>query len=301
MPRRRGCALAVLCVLPLAACAAAPPHGPACRPTMVDSLALRSLDGHPVVTVSLNGNPVDMLLDTGAEGSVVTRATALRLGLTPGGAGRATITGIDGTRVLDVVRATVSLTGRGRSLSLPVVDLPGGMDSLAGVVGTDVLSDLDLDFDEAGAQVTLRRSTGCTADDLPSPGRWTRLPAAFTPQQRVLVPVRLGAITVQALLDSGVPASILSAETARRTGITDERVAAGAPFLFIGAALQPITGHSVRLDDVQVGVEPPGPMTVDVLPAELPWVNMLLGNEWLSRHRVVISWARRAVYVRDAP
>ena len=288
--------------LALAACTPAPAPARSCRLSAVDSLSLRSIRDHPVVTVSVNGEPVNMLLDTGAETSVVTRAAASRLQLPTENGSAAPVIGIDGARVWPVARATLALTGRGRVLRLPVADLPPDMDGISGIVGVDVLSDYDLDLDQPNGRLTLLRAENCTAQDAPWPTLWPGrsfpLPSAFTPRGRVLVPVGLGEVTVQALLDTGVDRTVLARDAARRAGVTEAQIDSGTPMSFLGAALQTLTMREILLPTVQIGPERFTSMPVQVPESTLPGVNMLLGNDYLSRHRVLISWQRRVVFVR---
>ena len=283
----------------LAACAAPAPPAPACLQSAVDSLSLRAVRGRPVVTASVNGEPVNMLLDTGAETTLLTRAAAARLHLPLDRERTATVTGVDGISRQWAARATAALTGRGRVLDLVVFDLPGDLDGLSGVLGVDVLSDYDVSLDQPGGRITLVRTSGCTPDDAPRPGRWVRLPAAFTPRGRILAPVRLGDVTAQALLDTGEADWVVSPELARRAGVTDKQVAEGAPSSFLGAALKTLTMHTVQLPDVQVGPDRFSNLPVVVPETALAGVNMLLGNDYLSQRRVFISWARQAVFVED--
>ena len=168
------------------------------------------------------------------------------------------------------------------------------------MLGVDVLSDYEVDLDQPGGKLTLRSAEGCTADDSPWPGRgsWP-LPAAFTTHGRVLVPLHLGDVPVQAMLDTGVDHSVLDAETARRAGVTTAQLGSGTPSSFLGAALQPVTMREVSLPDVRIGPERFKAVPVEVPDMPLPGMNMLLGNDYLSRRQVLISWRRRAVFVRS--
>ena len=301
MPRR-STLRALLCLSlwgpALAACAAAPAPAPACRFSEVDSLSLRSVQDHPVVTVSANGEPVNMLLDTGAETSVVTRATALRLRLPLEGGSAEAVTGIDGIRFQQVARATLALTGRGRVVRALVTDLPPGMEGIAGVLGVDVLSEYDIDLDQPGGRLTLLRAADCAADNVPWSARSWRFPAAFTTHGRVLIPVQLGEVAVEALLDTGVDHTVVAMDAARRAGLSDSELSNGTPFSFLGAALQAVTMREVLLPEVRVGPERFTSVPVQVPDATLPGANMLLGNDYLSHRRLLISWQRRAVFVR---
>ena len=298
-PSLRFLLLSVLLAVPPAA-AAAP-----CRSDVVDSLSIHSAGGHPVVTVSVNGEPVSMLLDTGADTTVVTPALAARLGLRVQAAAGDVATGLGGGAGVPVATATarVGLTGRPARQRILVLDLPGATGPIAGLAGVDILSGFDLDLDLPGGQVLLRRTaSSCTDRDAPPwPGLPAeRLPVRITPRNRVLVPVTLGALEVQAVLDTGVDGPILARDAAMRAGITDAEWRRGAPASFMGVGLRPVPIRMVRVPALAVGGEHLGAQDVAVPEVGPPGVEMLLGSDYLMTRRVLISWSRRALWVRPA-
>ena len=294
--------LACAAVLGLSSCASAPAPAAECAIGTVATLPITLFRGHPVVSASVDGRPVPLLLDTGAETTALTHAAAAAIGLQEDPRRRSNVQGIGGSTQMGVTQTVVALAGKGRFIVLPLIDLPTQQDApeLAGILGTDVLSDFDVEIDMERSRLTLFTSHGCQAGYMPPGGPWSMLKPAITPRQRVLVPVRIGAIDLSAMLDTGAEGTILAPDAARRAGVTDAQIAAGAPVVVVGAALRNVTMRQIALPELQVGAEHLPGYVVTVPPAALNDVNMLLGTDYFAHHRVWISFSTRAVFVQRA-
>lgn len=97
----------------------------------------RSEDGHYHWPGTINGEPVDFLVDTGASGVAIPQSLAARLRLAPGETVRSSTAG--GSVTGRVVRADLALQGGVRAERLPMVALPGLDQPL---LGMDVLGRL---------------------------------------------------------------------------------------------------------------------------------------------------------------
>jgi aspartyl protease family protein len=97
----------------------------------------RSEDGHYHWPGTVNGEPVDFLVDTGASGVAIPQSLAARLRLAPGETVRSSTAG--GSVTGRVVRADLALQGGVRAERLPMVALPGLDQPL---LGMDVLGRL---------------------------------------------------------------------------------------------------------------------------------------------------------------
>ena len=212
-------AFATIAVLGRAATGAAPAdrpvHDGAPSPipakTIVEGTIAFPMDtshGQPIVDVMLDGKgPFKFFLDTGAGATVLNDDLAKELGLAI----------LDSTRLGDpanpqAVRADVvqlkSITlGAARfegvgAVSWDRATLRPGADSPRGVIGVGVFNDVLLALDYPKGEVRL------THGALPAPDG-DKVLAYTAPMGIPVVPVRLGAKTFRAHLDSGSPASFM--------------------------------------------------------------------------------------------
>ncbi len=251
------------------------------------AIAMQAAGGVFLVPVLLNGRPARMVLDTGAERSIITRAAAIRLGLPFDPWVETTMRGAGGQLErhpnADVRAATLggmALSQRAlqRGLSLAVTEFDIGAD---GLLGADVLRHFTLDFDAPRGRLALR-----PAGARPAPGA-----VALTPlwPDRLLAPVTLNGQHLTALLDTGAGASLINARGLHRLGLAPAALATDAPasVAAIGGQL-PARLHA--FSELRLGgliVQQPAILTADV-PA--PAFDMVLGLDLLGRQNMRLSW-----------
>ena len=132
---------------------------------------VRNIGGQLRVTGRLAGDPVHLLVDTGASRSMLARSALERLGLaeSPRAAGTG-ITGVTGAaRQVGRVRDRASLTVFGRQTSvrgMPVLDLGLLSRSLGteidGILGVDLLGGRRFTFDYAAGRMRVEAPTGAS-------------------------------------------------------------------------------------------------------------------------------------------
>ncbi len=253
------------------------------------AIAVDVANGRCVVPVTFDRQIARMLLDTGAERSVITLAAAKRLRLKFDPWVDTTMRGAGG-RLDTHANADVSAAAIGGipiyqrrsllSLSLAVTTLDLG--DVDGLLGGDILQHhtLDLDFTAAILTLGLRRAA------LPSHSVRLRL---LWPDL-LLAPVVLDGRGLTALVDTGSSASLINARGLHRLGLTPARIAAGRPMssLSLGgrlnANLYPFAGLRI------------GPLVIRnpaILAAEIPEAafDMILGLDVLGRQRLLLSYA----------
>jgi predicted aspartyl protease len=170
--------------------------------------------GQVTVPVPINGQPLNMLVDTGAFVSVLNRDTVTRLHMavkiTPG----AWIIGFGGASTNHVAIAhEVTIAGIAlKDRPFYVVDATS--DLFDGVLGEEMLQVFDLDFDFAGGKLGFFSQRHC-------PGKvvyWTNDPYAVLEFEmegnHIVFDVDLGGRTVKAMLDTGASQTVMSLETA---------------------------------------------------------------------------------------
>ncbi|WP_246375918.1 pepsin/retropepsin-like aspartic protease family protein [Gluconacetobacter takamatsuzukensis] len=287
-----------------------------CAVTRVARVPLRDDGGYLSVPVSIAGRTArgaySLVVDTGAEGGLVSARVAQALGLAVD-SGRSTVlygTGGAGGMVPNVLIAALRLNtedGQGLDLgplSTPVGELPGQpmiTPPVAGLLGGDVLSRFDLEFDVAGGWLSLWRVQG-EYDACRAAPAWRGAYGTvklLREGHRVAVEVELDGRPLTALVDSGARSRILSIEAAKRAGVSEDRLAADPGGETSGVDGRPVLYHWHRFGSLRVGaeVEQAPVLTVSRLRDR---VDMLLGADWFARHDVWISYATGRMFTRPA-
>ena len=265
----------------------------ACERTRIADLPLRLIESYPIVPAIIAGRPVSLLLDTGAQGMLITPAIAEALQLPLAGMTR--IFGTGGSQDVRVVRLPgLRLGGAAMPEQLsPVAPLPLvlAMDPpLAGLLGASLLSRFDLELDVASARVTLWSQSGCP----PPPGPTLRLEVSRAGE--AFLPVQVNGLPLLAQLDTGSRSTILTAQSARRLGL-------GAPISANTAAgidgeRLPAGHATVRL---ALGDLPAADTPITIAPIRLERGDLLLGLDVLARYRVFIAYAQGILVLNPVP
>ena len=283
-----------------------------CKMGRIAEWPLRAGGRLPVTDGEINGQKVGILLDTGAELSLILRSAARRLGLTRHGAGRvfgvggeehAEVTQVDEFRIGQAVRKNwrVLVAGEGRS------------DDIAVFLGDPFFEQVDVEFDLAHNAVRLYETKDCEGASL---AYWATEPAGEVPIEAgsgIRFTVSVNGKPIRAQLDSGASASVLSKPDAARLGVAPE-----SPGVVRTACIT--DGDSKRTLDSWVGqfesfaignerIRNPTIRFADLwkrttytetgsrLPrsfAGLP--DMLLGVDFLRAHRVLVARSQRKMY-----
>jgi len=113
--------------------------------------------GQPIVVAArINGaGPVMLVLDTGADRTMVTPAALARVGIQVPGEYRAEIRGVTGTAQADVLWVDSLEVGNARAGPLAIVAHDAGLPQADGLLGRDFLSGFSVAIDARTSVVTL--------------------------------------------------------------------------------------------------------------------------------------------------
>ncbi len=265
----------------LACLAAAPPGG----------MVIETFGGRRcIVPVVIDGKPARMLLDTGAQRTMVTRAGLARLGLRLDPWVGTTLEGAGGRYeqhqnavAQAVIAGGLRLVQRapGTPFSMPVTSLD--LSEADGLLGADVLMHLTIDLDIPGSRLAL------LPPDTAAPERGgVRLRALR--RDLLLAPIRLDGHDLIALLDTGSTTSLVNARGLRKLGLSAEQVAADPAVPSSGLGGQ-FTAHALRFAELRLGpIAVPRPVLLLADVAE-PAHDLLLGLDVLGRQRILFSYA----------
>lgn len=171
---------------------------------------------------TIDGHAVQVLIDTGADVSLIWKPAIERLGLNLVNVRRARIYGLGGESYVYSAFVKAFRVGQfaAKNRPFPVAgDLPSTMDF---ILGEDLLSQASLEFDLRHNAVRTMELTGCTPAQLPY---WTTaysvadLIASPRDALAIRVDVLLNGRKVRARIDSGSSISVISKSVADSVGI----------------------------------------------------------------------------------
>lgn len=253
----------------------------------------------PYVRVLINARPALMLIDTGANSSVLTTAAAARLGVAPTGK-RAVSQSVAGFRLSD--------RGRVDELRLASLVVPGAdvliTDTLQplgltgdGILGLDVLAAYQVELDSPRRRIAFYSGPACRTEPPAGAGSFHGVDVRRLPLGFLAVPLEANDKSFTALLDTGTSATVLSTRAAAALGV------AVADPVRLPAGMRPRAGVLTRtavLRDLRIAGSQAAFPVVDV--ADLPeGVDAIVGNDYMARRRLWLVFDPPRVFVADQP
>ena len=260
---------------------------------------------------SINDTPLQMVVDTGAQQTVVSGALAQRLKLG--------LVHVDNVQVGFGGRSEESMTrldefslGRFQWHRAKVGVVWDAKDLPDVLVGAPLLFERDLELTDK--QIAFFTATDCGdaplgywADDVP----WLPMLAPAPRDMRVSVKVVVDGLAVRALVDSGAPSSVLDSAVARRLGFDPDAPAGRVGGMAgVGTHVNPVS--VMTLDSVAIGPEVVrrarirvadlwGSAARDLRGSEAGDVlvdapQMILGADFIRSHRLLFAGSQRRLY-----
>lgn len=292
------------------ACLGACPAFADCKMVQVAELALDPHWYGAVADGQINGQPIKAMIDTGSSLSMVSRSEAAKLDLAFRPIG-ATLYGIGGQHQAYGTTVKSLQIGQLFANNIGLV----GSDTLtdpkiAMILGNDILSQFDVEFDLPDHVMRLFKPEGCSPVQLVY---WNK-PYSLAPllgtnrdSPSVRTSVSLNGQRIAAELDSGDGASVVDITVANRVGVViDTSIAAGAVH-GLGQAPRPVSigqFKSFAFGDEQIGnvriqlINLVGDMQLTDQDTDTRIARsvsgdtepmMLIGDDFLRTHRVLIA------------
>ncbi|WP_415188728.1 aspartyl protease family protein [Rhodomicrobium sp.] len=255
--------------------------------------------GMRTVEAEIDGQKVTLGLDTGAS-TIITPDAASRLHLMRDWDRRTRAYGT--TAILTANHVLIKDLEFGgahhRWKSVPVLAIANRSPSnpVSGLLGRDILSDYDVEFDFLKETLTLYSVRGCTTVIPQWPAGYTATPMTVTWRRNVLLPVDVDGKRFQAIFDTGATESALSREAAARLGVTSKvlKLEETQPFVGVGAvrAALPtsqfgkLAGAGIAIFNRRLAV-----LKIGFLEGE-----MLFGRDFMASNRFWISYATRTIF-----
>jgi predicted aspartyl protease len=206
--------------------------------------------GRIVAPVEINGRgPFRFILDTGANSSAISEATALALELVPVDGAVINVHGVTGSATLPVVQVATLRAGELllENQRLPVLP-PAVFAGMDGILGVDALQDARIEVDFGRDRVTIRRSSGRRA-----PKGFLVVHAYLQNGGLLLVDGQVGRVPVKAIVDTGAERSL--GNEALRSALVDgaRRPHESVATTVIGATPQIAQGLSFEAPSIDIG------------------------------------------------
>ena len=261
------------------------------------------LGNQPIVRVFANSTAVLLLLDTGAEATVLTPAAAQRIGAqharAEGGRQMHGLTGDIPTGELELRNLTIGgVEVPRRRVRVGPIEIVNALSGpLDGVLGADILHSFDIDLDLPGRRMILYRGQSCAAAS-PAWGQpYARIAAGRSPSNRLFFSVQLDGRRISALFDSGAQFSVLSMRIALALGVNEAVLARDPPVTVSGADGEQLSAHAHRFFRLEVDGEVIRNAEIDVTEISLNEADLMLGIDFLGSRRVWISYGSQQLFL----
>ncbi len=273
----------------------------ACRIERVADLPVLPGTRLPAVRATLEGEPVVFYIDTGAQLSILTRSAADHFDFRGASAMRMGLGGIGGIVDAPVVIVRRLDLGHGvaRDIAMPVAgDLGSTVQGLpvAGLFGADFLSNYDVDLDLPDHRFALYDLRHCSGGLRPLDAPAFAVPFRLE-STRINLKVRLNGHPIDAVLDSGSVATLVTLDDAATAGVTRGMLQADRGGFAIGIDETRLPAHRHRFAALEIGDE-----TMQNYPFAVADTDFtLIGNDFLRANHVWISYPRRMLFVQPRP
>ena len=172
--------------------------------------------GAVYIPMSVGGQKVNMLIDTGAVDTMLTESAVAKLGLPSKLIGEEEGVVYGGTHINRYTDAHDIALGGMTAKTFRVAILPDKVvpSEIGGLLAPDIMRGFDVDFDFANAKVNLISPDHCEGTAV----YWTRDPYATiafrSDEGHMTVPIQLDGQTIRATIDTGASVSVMSLELA---------------------------------------------------------------------------------------
>ncbi len=291
-------------LLLLAGCTAAPAAAPRCDLRQAADIPVTRERGFVSAPAMIENQAVTLLVDTGAEATMVTPSAVTNLHLGTDRRQRTVLNGTGGSIVSqNALLQSIGIGGLDlldQSVTVGPLPVQGAALHASGLLGADTLNAFDVEIDLPNRRVRLFRASGCTGDYVPWSGPRTSAVVQLYGRGIVLLPATLDGHELRVLLDTGANHSVLSEAAAGRLGLDAAALAADPASSAMGVDGAVRTTRVHRFDVLRVaGLRTIGPVIV-VSPLRIGITDMLLGADWLQHVRVWISYANRRITAQPA-
>jgi predicted aspartyl protease len=290
-------------LLLLSGCAGAAGSAGTCTPVELSEIPLLRVGLEEIVPVTIDNDPAGLLLDTGANGTSVTPQAIAALGLrdSPVFIGEAGVGGEQNNSAVEIgsIGIGAQTVHDAVAMDIPLTKAPLDRFPVYGLLGEDITSHYDLDFDAAHDTLTLYSPHHC-ANPSPTWGSGAQrvdLEIRNNDLQNVM-PVTLNGHDIRAELDTGASRSLVNEQA---VGLDPNTVAADPRRQSTGLNMMTVDERIHHFPDLIIAGRSYGPADLPVTTNTLPGgIDMLLGEDFLHRHRIYLSFQAHNLLIAPA-
>ncbi len=256
---------------------------------------------NPYVPMTISGQTVNMLIDTGGIFSMLSEQSVAMLGLEKLPVFDSQVKMFGGYRVTEYVEAKdVSLGGlKADRIPLQVVPKESLATGIGGMIAPNVLMHYDVDFDFGGGKFNLFSPDHCAGQVV----YWTQvpyatIPIAVDPVGHIKIPVTLDGVELQAVVDTGATYSTMQLGLARALfpiGDKDLKsltTRAGKVYQY---HFKQLSFGGISLTDPEILLAPE-----DIAKVPASEKLFLIGMSTLRKLHLYIAYRERTIYATDA-
>jgi predicted aspartyl protease len=274
-----------------------------CGTAQLGQTTVATLRNAPIVTLLANGMPVTMLLDTGAETTILTPGVAKRLGAQrPQVEFDRQLRGVAGSlQTTEIELRSFAIGGvaipwrRVRVAPISVASVFSG--PLDGVVGADSLNSFDIDLDLPNNRITFYRRQACPA----AAPAWTEpyitMAAGRSKGDHLFFPVQLDGHKINAFIDTGAQSTVLSTSAALALGLTPALLARDRAAVLRGAGPEQLGGRVHRFARLEIGGETIRDPEIIVADLNLSDADLVLGIDIVRPWRIWLSYGAQKIFL----
>jgi predicted aspartyl protease len=274
-----------------------------CGTSRIGEITVATLRNAPIVTVSANGVPVIMLLDTGAEWTILTPAAAKRVGAqTPRIEFQRQIRGLAGSLATNEVELHSFTAGEvaipWRRVRVAAINMPSVFSGpLDGVLGADTLSSFDVDLDLPHHRMVFYGKQSCPGAAPAWAEPYSAISAHRSFSNHLSFPAQLDGRLIDTFIDTGAQLSVISSRAALALGVTDAALAHDRATVTLGAAAERLNSHLHHFSHLEVGGELVRNPALIVADVSLRDADLVLGIDFLSSRRIWLSYASQQIFL----
>lgn len=288
-------------LLPTACTTASQPQS--CEIGTLGRLPVLNSRGSPLVRVTINGHPVIMMMDSGADYSTISRSAVDKLNLKwlPG---HVYMRGVGGYYASAPYQADKIGLGAGSAREVLLLDTPRDFrtfngEPIVGLFGGDFLSSYDIVYDLPSGTISLYDMKNCHFSTPYWHGEKNKIAFTDEHENHLSLILKLNNHPIDAYLDSGAARTVVTMRQAHHAGATDAVLGADYMTKTHGVDMHNLEGHLHRFDSLQIGTKTYLHPMLNV--SELSTDNYaLLGADFLRHNRVWVSRRDEAVYYQSA-
>jgi predicted aspartyl protease len=262
--------------------------------------------GHYQVPVVIDqAAPLNFVVDTGAQKTVINTEIAASLGLARRGDRRRRITGTDGVAgraYHDVTARTLDFAGLQHfDIGLATADdKEDGKRAVRGTMGADLLGRYDVELDYPGNRLGLFKVTGCGDQDKalkPWAGPHDAVPLTLSDGTLSLA-VFLDGKPLNMALDTGAMRTKITMAAARKLGLDVDRLKSEAPLTISRSSSgAEVKNYTQRFDTVRIGQSTYANIDIKISEIVVGPYDGLLGLDFLRSRKIWVSYATQQLFV----